>query len=91
MYREIAQGLFVGQNSPRTQKLVDLLTECQQIDASFDRFATQCLVVDQYYIPTRYPDGLPGNLPDSLPEQSEAYEAITAAGDISQCVTQQLP
>jgi len=75
---------------PRTHKLVDLLTECQRIDPAFAQFLKHCLIVDQYYIPARYPDGVPGSLPGGLPGSVEANEAILAADDILQFVTQQL-
>jgi len=35
--------------------------------------------LDDYYIPTRYPDALPGTLPEGLPEQSDAENAIGLA------------
>lgn len=35
--------------------------------------------IDIYYIPTRYPDALPGYLPDGLPGVEEAEDAISAA------------
>lgn len=35
--------------------------------------------LDDYYIPTRYPDALPGTLPDGLPEKSDAESAIRLA------------
>ena len=40
---------------PRIHNLTDLLTQCVAIDSSFSPFATDCVTVDQYYIPTRYP------------------------------------
>ena len=35
--------------------------------------------LDNYYIPTRYPDALPGTLPEGLPGESEAEEALRLA------------
>jgi HEPN domain-containing protein len=35
--------------------------------------------MDDYYIPTRYPDALPGTLPEGLPGQAEAEEAVPLA------------
>ncbi len=43
---------------PRTHKLVDLLGECQNFDVDFGLFLLSCITVDQYYIPTRYPDSI---------------------------------
>lgn len=35
--------------------------------------------MDNYYIPTRYPDALPGTLPEGLPGKPEAEEAVSLA------------
>lgn len=75
---------------PRTHKLVDLLNECCKREPAFTQFSTECAVVDQYYIPTRYPDGVPVNSPGGLPGDAEASEAITAAEAVLQFVTQRL-
>jgi HEPN domain-containing protein len=69
---------------PRTHKLVDLLQQCIGIDSNFSPFLADCISVDQYYIPTRYPDGTPGGLPSGLPTMAQAQKAVTAA---SQCDT----
>ncbi|RPJ59512.1 MAG: HEPN domain-containing protein, partial [Dehalococcoidia bacterium] len=38
---------------PRTHKLVDLLSECEKAEPTFAHLRSGCLIVDQYYIPTR--------------------------------------
>jgi hypothetical protein len=35
--------------------------------------------IDIYYIPTRYPDALPGSLPEGLPGKGDAEGAISVA------------
>ena len=75
---------------PRTHKLVDLLQQCINIDANFSQFLAECVSVDQYYIPTRYPEGTPGGLPSGLPTMDQAQKAITAADQILQHITNQL-
>lgn len=76
---------------PRVHKLVDLLAECEALDSTFTIYRADCIVVDQYYIPTRYPDGVPGGLAGGLPIETEAREALTAADKVSQFVATQLP
>lgn len=34
---------------------------------------------NRFYIPTRYPDALPGSLEDGLPEKEDAQEAFDLA------------
>ena len=36
-------------------------------------------LLDRFYIPTRYPDALPGMLPDGFPGQRDAQEALDLA------------
>ena len=41
--------------------------------------AEEILLLDRYYIPTRYPDALPGSLEEGMPRQQEAQEAFEIA------------
>jgi HEPN domain-containing protein len=38
--------------------------------------------LDDYYIPTRYPDALPGMLPEGLPGKPEAEQAVALAESV---------
>jgi HEPN domain-containing protein len=38
--------------------------------------------LDKYYLPTRYPDALPGSVPFEFYEQDEAEEAVAGAGRV---------
>lgn len=64
---------------PRTHRLVDLVQECIPFDRTFANLVDGALILDQYYIPTRYPDATPGTLPQGLPSTKQAREALTAA------------
>lgn len=61
---------------PRTHSLIELLNVCSGIKPQLSEFETDCLKLDKYYIPTRYPDALPGSLPDGLPNKSDAEGAL---------------
>lgn len=76
---------------PRTHNLVILLNQCEAIEPAFAQFRADCIVVDQYYVPTRYPDGIPGGLPTGLPTSQQAQRAITAAEKILGFIAAQLP
>ncbi len=83
--------LLARKNSyPRAHKLVDLLSECVAIVPELSGFRDDCLVIDQYYVPTRYPNGVPGSLPGGLPTNKEAAEAIASAGNILSVILRQL-
>jgi HEPN domain-containing protein len=49
-----------GKVHPQTHKLADLLVSISP--SPFDDLKDEILVLDRFYIPTRYPDALPGTL-----------------------------
>jgi HEPN domain-containing protein/predicted nucleotidyltransferase len=69
-----------GELLPRTHLIADLLPQlpaaAQGAIASLEQ---ELLVLDQFYIPTRYPDALPGTLPEGLPQQPHAAAALATA------------
>jgi HEPN domain-containing protein len=66
-----------GESIPRTHRMADLVN---LISKDFlGEIADRLLLLDQFYIPTRYPDALPGSLPDSLPDKSDAMDALETA------------
>lgn len=91
MYREVLKAYLIAKINeyPRTHMLVDLLNQCAALDSTFLQFLAECTTVDQYYIPTRYPDGIPGGGPFGIPRHTEAEESITAAKTILHFVTSQ--
>lgn len=76
---KILKGLLAnqGKTPPRTHSIVDLLgllpPDC------LEDLREELGQMDIYYIPTRYPDALPGSLAEGLPGKEEAEEAITTA------------
>ena len=67
---------------PRLHNLVELLNRCAANVPEISRFEEGVRILDQYYIPSRYPDGVPGGLPDGEPAERHAREALDLAGDI---------
>ena len=61
---------------PRTHALVELLELCREIDSDFSGLEESCTTLDQYYIPTRYPDALPGVGAEGLPTEQDAGRAV---------------
>lgn len=62
---------------PQTHLLGELLNACIKHDQAFSSLRQDCLRLDKYYIPTRYPDALPGAFPEGLPNDEDARQAIT--------------
>jgi len=66
-----------GQTPPHTHRLTDLLGLFESDPFAEERFEVQLL--DRFYIPTRYPDALPGSLPEGLPDARDAQDALDTA------------
>jgi len=72
-----------GYTSIVTHSLKELLKECSKLDASFNVHSTDARNLDMYYIPTRYPDGLVGDLaPTEFYEREDAEKCIKSAESI---------
>jgi HEPN domain-containing protein len=80
-----------GELVPRTHRLADLwhrlpATDRDALvhlrDAAFD--------LDRYYLPARYPDALPGVLPEGLPGKEHAERAVETCRRVLGYVRQQL-
>lgn len=81
---KLLKGYLLASNKPypKIHSLGDLLNLSTKVDKEFDNFKEKCLKLDKYYIPMRYPDTLPGSLPDGLPNEKDAAEAIGFAKEI---------
>jgi HEPN domain-containing protein len=66
-----------GITPPRIHQLTVLVSLLPH--ALEDEDAAGLMLLDRFYVPTRYPDALPGSLEDGLPDESDAVEAVTTA------------
>ena len=62
---------------PRTHKIADLvrLTDFLELDDCLKR---ELRLLDRFYIPSRYPDALPGTLEDGMPTGEDARVSFRA-------------
>lgn len=76
--------LLQGKTPPRTHLLGDLLALLAP-----DPFTSSLDIqlLDRFYIPTRYPDALPGSLAEGLPTHEDAVEALATARKVLETVT----
>lgn len=58
-----------------THSIDDLLGLAMELDAEFKEI-TQAKKLDQYYIPTRYPNGLPGGVPSRFYDDPKEAEEV---------------
>ncbi len=76
---KILKGMIAAgaQVPPKTHKIADLL----QLVASADIevLKQELILLDRHYIPTRYPEQLPGMLPEGMPNEKDACQALQTA------------
>ena len=54
------------------------------------RFRESLAILDQYYVPTRYPNGLPGGIPSDVYTRTQAAEAVEVARQVVAVVCAEL-
>lgn len=76
-----------GDRNPIGHSVAHLARICSEIDPSFGRYIAAGTAMDQYYIPTRYPDALADPaVPFESYSVGQASEAIRLAGGILEAV-----
>ena len=61
-----------------------------EFDADFEQLRGTVAPLDGYYIPTRYPNGLPDSIPARVYTQGAAEDAMRMADQVLQTVQQRL-
>jgi HEPN domain-containing protein len=79
---------YRGAQAPRIHQL-SLLLALLPDDVLAD-LRPAITLLDRFYIPTRYPDAVPGSLEDGLPDVADAEEALTVAQQVLQRTEQQV-
>ena len=64
-----------------------LCKRCQTYREEFSLLLDVCRELDQYYIPTRYPNGLPGGIPHEVFTEENAREALKMLERVIELVT----
>ena len=71
---------------PRQHKVVELATLCTEIQQELEPLKADLKLLDEFYLPTRYPDAIPGGLAAGLPSIEDAQRALQAATAIRQII-----
>ncbi len=72
-----------GYTSIMTHSLKELILNCIEFDRSFESLLTEGRTLDMFYIPTRYPNGIGGDLaPTEFYEEEDAKKCIDSAESI---------
>lgn len=67
----------------------ELCADARALDSSFEEL-TAAETLDQYYIPTRYPNGLPGGIPSDVYKDQDAQQALSRAKTVLEFVMKKL-
>ena len=67
-----------------------LLLRCKKIDPLFDGLRESITILDQYYVPTRYPDALAGMTASGVYHEEEAREAVEYAEKVLEFVMERV-
>lgn len=76
-----------GYTSIVSHSLKELARECIKLDVQFKKIAAAARSLDMYYIPTRYPNGLAGDIaPTDFYEEEDAEKCLEFAASILSAV-----
>jgi len=77
-----------GEERVLGHSVADLLNRASSLDSAFDT-VWRARTLDLYYIPTRYPNGIPGGLPYEAFDQDEGKKALMLATSVIDLVREQ--
>jgi len=81
--------MWQGQRSVPLHSVAQLAESCAQFDPDFAAHIPAGRILDQYYIPTRYPDALaPPAVPFESYTQEQGARAVAAVHDLVALVAQ---
>jgi HEPN domain-containing protein len=66
--------------------VAELCKRVTSIDKDIEKIRRKVATLDKYYIPTRYPNGLPGGIPSEAFEKRDADRAIEIAEEVIQVI-----
>jgi HEPN domain-containing protein len=79
-----------GDEEPWGHSVADLCRDASEMDSSFLELRATVAPLDKFYIPTRYPNGLPGGIPSEAFSREDAVSAIDLASRVLEHVRDRL-
>ncbi|MBI3343045.1 HEPN domain-containing protein [Candidatus Gottesmanbacteria bacterium] len=78
---KLLKALLVARGTvpPKTHSLRELYPVASRHVHGIEAHFSALKMLERYYAPTRYPDALPGSLPEGLPNEDDARQAIADA------------
>jgi HEPN domain-containing protein len=79
-----------GERTVIGHSTLSLAERCREYDERFAGVLDNCRKLDQLYIPTRYPNGLPDKSPGEFFNETSSQEALGSLGPILELVSEVL-
>lgn len=70
--------LVLGNEPGRTHSVAELCQELESTDSKWSELSSEIGFLDQYYLPSRYPDALPGGIPAEAFTIADSERALKA-------------
>ncbi|KPL03710.1 MAG: DNA-binding protein [candidate division Zixibacteria bacterium SM1_73] len=81
---------FKGAEEVWGHSVSELCGDASGFDKEFETLKKMAASLDKYYIPTRYPNGLPGGIPAEAFDKDDAEKAISLAESVYSFVEERL-
>lgn len=82
--------LFYFDSVPKTHDLEAIANKLKKKEQEVLQFEEKIRYLNKFYVPTRYPDALPGSLPEGLPDRDDARQSLDFAKEIAFFITKKL-
>lgn len=79
-----------GEEELWTHSVAELCTRAGRIDTEFQNIKQEASALDKYYVPTRYPNALPGGVPSEAFEEKDALRAIEICRNVIKLVREEI-
>ncbi len=74
--------LFANKQEPWGHSVAELCEAASLNDTDFKNLKKRAATLDTYYIPTRYPNGLPGGIPAEAYQKEDGEKALSICNEV---------
>lgn len=79
-----------GAETVWAHSVAELCHDAAARDTAFAELGREAAALDQYYIPTRYPNGLPGGIPADAYNRADGDRALDLCARVIDCVARKV-
>jgi HEPN domain-containing protein len=82
--------LIANKKEPWGHSVAELCEAASVLDEHFKNIKKRAATLDIYYIPTRYPNGLPGGIPSEAYQNEDAQRALSICNEVIDLVEKKI-